>query len=63
MIRKNIVLSDTQFEWIKQKSKEIGVPQTSIISMAISQYIDQQTALRDLSNLEKLISDIKELKK
>ncbi len=63
MIRKNIPLSDYQSEWLKEKAKEIGVSQSAIISMAISQYIDQHTAMRDLSNLEKLISDIKELKK
>lgn len=50
-IRKNIGMSEETAKWYKEKSKEMGVTQSALMSIALTEYIKQDNALKTMSNI------------
>lgn len=61
-MRKNIMMSDEISSWYEQQAKEMGINQSSLMVMALKQYIDQQRALKEMSGLPELIKKLQDLK-
>jgi len=55
-VRKNITMSLETASWYEKKSKEMGVPQSSLMAIALADYIKQESSLK---TLEAMLSEIK----
>lgn len=62
LVRKNIRMSKKTAEWYEEKAKEMGVSQSNLMAMALADYIRQEKAMESMSGLEKLVSDLKNIK-
>lgn len=62
LVRKNIRMSKKTAEWYEEKAKEMGVSQSNLMAMALADYIRQEKAMESMGGLEKLVSDLKNLK-
>ena len=56
VVRKNMWMSKSIAQWYEEQSKKTGMSQSSIMVMALSQYIDQQKML-NMSNLMQQLSE------
>jgi len=63
LVRKNIQMSPELAKWYEDKSKEIGVSQSSLMTMALDQYIKQEKAMDLMGNMKQMLEDAKQLKK
>lgn len=50
--RINITISDNLKDYFESKSKELGIPQSSIIVMYLSEYIDLKNDFKDMLKKE-----------
>lgn len=57
LVRKNINMSLKIAKWYEEKAKELGVSQSSVMVLALNEYIKQSDAVDVMSNF------IKEVKK
>lgn len=55
VVRKNIRMSPEVAEWYEEKAKELGVSQSNLMVMALSEYIKQDKTIRMMSNLQDII--------
>jgi len=58
VVRKNIRMSSEVADWYEKRAKELGVSQSNLMVMALSEYIKQDKAVRTMSNLEKIIEKL-----
>lgn len=63
LIRKNIQMSPEVAAWYENRSKEMGVSQSSLMTIALRDYIDREKAINLMDNMRELIKDVQELKK
>lgn len=61
LIRKNIQMSEEVAKWYEERSKEMGVSQSALMTIALKQYLDQDKAMNVMSKFEKMINDVKKL--
>jgi len=45
-------------EWYEKKAKELGVSQSNLMVMALSEYIKQDKAIRMMSNLQEIMKKL-----
>lgn len=45
-------------KWYEEKSKEIGVSQSNLMVMALSEYIKQDKTIKMMSNLQEIIEKL-----
>lgn len=60
--RKNIQMSLELATWYEDKAREMGISASSLMVMALQQYVDQQRALIFASGLEGFMKQIEKLK-
>lgn len=63
LVRKNIRMSPEVAEWYEMRAKELGVSQSNLMVMALSEYIKQDKTIRMMSNLEKMIEKLEDTQK
>lgn len=65
VIRTNIRISKKIRKYFEEKSEETGVPQSSLMALALEEYVDQKEVIRFTSSggVQKIIDDLnKEVK-
>ena len=60
IVRKNIRMSPEVAGWYEMRAKELGVSQSNLMVMALSEYIKQDKTIRMMSNLEKIIEKLED---
>ena len=63
LVRKNIRMSPEVAWWYEMRAKELGVSQSNLMVMALSEYIKQDKTIRMMSNLEKMIEKLEDTQK
>ena len=58
VVRKNIRMSPEVAEWFEDKARELGVSQSNLMVMALSEYIKQDKTIRMMSNLQEIIEKL-----
>jgi len=62
IIRKNIYIPGFVDEWVNKESKRRGISQSTLISLTLQEVIKQEKAINTVSNLDRLVEEIKKLK-
>lgn len=60
LVRKNIRMSSEVAGWYEMRAKELGVSQSNLMVMALSEYIKQDKTIRMMSSLEKIIEKLED---
>ena len=58
LVRKNIRMSPEVAKWYEEKAKELGVSQSNLMVMALSEYIKQDKTIKMMSNLQDIIDKL-----
>ena len=58
LVRKNIRMSPEVAKWYEEKAKELGVSQSNLMVMALSEYIKQDKTISMMSNLQGIIEKL-----
>lgn len=61
MKKKQITMSVELCSWYEEKAKEMGVSASSLMVMALQQYIDQQKAINSVVGLQEIMSKLESL--
>lgn len=61
LVRKNIRMSKEVAEWYEKKAEEIGVSQSNLMVMALSEYIKQDKTIKMMSNIENMIKQLEKM--
>ena len=61
VMRMNIRISKKIRKYFEEKSEETGVPQSSLMALALEEYVDQKEVIRFTSSggVQKIIDDLK----
>lgn len=62
LVRKSIRMSESVSNWYEKKAKEIGISQTNLMVIALSEYIKQEKAVDMMSNFEYVMQELENLK-
>ena len=54
-------MSEQVAEWYVERSKEMGVSQSALMTMALKQYIDQEKAISLMDNMKQVLADVKRM--
>lgn len=60
-VRVNIKISIAIKEWFEAKSKETGINQSSLMAMALSEYVDQKDGLKLMDNMTELMMKLDDI--
>ena len=63
MVRINTRIGAKSNAWLDKESDETGVPKSTLIHLAIEQYIQQKDAMRNANDLGQLVALIERLEK
>lgn len=66
MIRVNTRINTQLNDWFDERSKETGIPKSTLIFMALDTHVQQQKAMesmRDINKLQLLMDEMDNLKK
>lgn len=63
VVRKNIRMSPEVAEWYEEKARELGVSQSNLMVMALSEYIKQDKTIRMMSNLQEIIEKLENVER
>lgn len=58
VVRKNIRMSPEVAKWYEEKANELGVSQSNLMVMALSEYIKQDKTISMMSNLQEIIEKL-----
>lgn len=61
-IRKNISMSREVANWIEERAEKYGMTQSSVVVMAIADYIKQEKAMDMMTNSSLIIKQLENLK-
>jgi predicted DNA-binding protein len=61
MVRINTRISKTLNDWLDKRSRETGVPKSTLVFLAIEQYMQQQKAMDMVEGLSSVVEAIKGL--
>lgn len=61
MVRINTRISKTLNEWLDKRSKETGVPKSTLVFLAVDQYMQQQKTLDIAGGLASVVEAVKGL--
>lgn len=62
-VRVNIRISSEIKKFFENMSKEVGAPQSSLMAMALKEYMDQKKVIEELPGILKKIEEIKKTMK
>lgn len=62
-VRVNIRISSETKKFFEELSKEVGAPQSSLMAMALKEYIDQKRTIRILPELMEQFEEMQEMLK
>lgn len=63
MVRVNTRISKEVNDWLDNKSAKTGVPKSTLIYLALEQYIQQQLVVDELPKMMGMMEELKKLKK
>ena len=63
LVSKHIRMSQEVAEWYENRSKEIGITQTNLMVMALSEYIKHEKTIDVMANVKELMDKIAEVEK
>lgn len=58
VVRKNIRMSSEVANWYEMRAKELGVSQSNLMVMALSEYIKQDKTISMMSNLQEIMKKL-----
>ena len=61
VIRKNIRMSQEVAEWYEKRAEELGVSQSNLMVMALSEYIKQDKTIKMMSNFENMLKQLERM--
>lgn len=61
LIRKNIQMSQEVAEWFENRSKEMGVSQSALMTIALRDYIDKEKAMSMVDTMKGMLNDMKSI--
>lgn len=61
VVRKNIRMSEEVASWYEEKATSLGVSQSNLMVMALSEYMKQEKAMLVMANIEEIIKQAKGL--
>ena len=62
LIRKNIYIPEFVNDYLVEQAKIKGLSQSNVISLALQEQQKQEKAIEGISNMDRLIEEIKKLK-
>lgn len=62
LVSKHIRMSPKVAEWYEKRSKEIGISQTNLMVMALSEYIKQDKTIDVMANMQELMNQLEMIK-
>lgn len=62
IIRKNIRMSEYLANWYEERANKLGISQSNLMVMALSDYVKQDQAMSMMSNFEYVMQELEELK-
>lgn len=62
LIRKNVYIPSFVNDYLVEQAKKRGLSQSSVISLSLQEQMKQEKAIEGISNLDRLIEEIKKLK-
>mgnify|MGYP006366322729 FL=1 len=63
MVRVNTRISKDINDWLDNETEKTGVPKSTLIFLALEQYVQQKSVMRDFSNLGIVIEKLESLEK
>jgi hypothetical protein len=61
VVRKNIRMSPEVADWYEKRAKELGVSQSNLMVMALSEYIKQDKTIKMMSNIENMLKQLERM--
>ncbi len=61
VVRKNIRMSQEVADWYEKRAKELGVSQSNLMVMALSEYIKQDKTIKMMSNFENMLKQLERM--
>ena len=58
VVRKNIRMSQEVADWYEKRAKELGVSQSNLMVMALSEYIKQDKTISMISSLKEIVEKL-----
>ena len=62
LVSKHIRMSPKIAVWYEDRSKEIGISQTNLMVMALSEYMKQEKTIDVMANIQELMSQLEKMK-
>ena len=59
-VRKNIRMSEELASWFEQKALSLGVSQSNLMVMALSDYVKQEKTIHIMSNFQDIIEKLED---
>lgn len=63
MFRINARIGKDSNEWLDTESERTGVPKSTLVHLAVEQYIQQKEAMKSMADLGQLVNAIERLEK
>lgn len=62
LVRKNIYIPEFVNDYLVEQAKKKGLSQSNVISLALQEQQKQEKAIDSISNMDRLVEEIKKLK-
>lgn len=62
LVSKHIRMSPKIAIWYEERSKEIGISQTNLMVMALSEYMKQEKTVDVMANMQEIMNQLETLK-
>ncbi|MCG7315621.1 hypothetical protein MHL30_21330 [Priestia flexa] len=62
MVRVNTRISKEVNDWLDDKSNRTGIPKSTLIYLALEQYIQQQNVVNEMPKMRELLEQLKRVK-
>ena len=62
LVSKHIRMSPKIAMWYEDRSKEIGISQTNLMVMALSEYMKQEKTVDVMANMQELMNQLEKMK-
>ena len=62
LIRKNVYIPDFVNDWLIKEAEKRGLTQSNVISLTLQEVMKQEKAIESISDMDKLITELKKLK-
>ncbi|MDH2870567.1 MULTISPECIES: ribbon-helix-helix domain-containing protein [Bacillus cereus group] len=58
MVRVNTRISSKMNDWLDNYSKETGIPKSTLIHLALEQYVNQKVMLEEMPKMQQMMSTL-----